>query len=112
MKHTLGFALLVIITCFQSFSSLYGINPDDQPRMRNALAHLEAAKAAEKPLPSLHAARKALVNAKANKEGERLEALGEVKEAIAFATTGDKAKMIEKVDKAIGKIKSGIARSR
>ncbi len=112
MKLPFRFVLLVILTCLQAFSSVYGINPDDQPRMRKALAHLEAAKTAEKPLVSLQAARKALANAKANKEGERIDALGEVKEAIAFATTGDKPKMIEKIDKAVGKIKSGIARSR
>lgn len=112
MKHSLGFVLLVILTCFQVASSALAINPDDQPRMRKAIEHLEAAKTAQKPLASLQAARKSLANAKSNKEGERIDALGEVKEAIAFATAGDKPKMIERIDKAIGKIRSGIARSR
>ncbi|WP_146850548.1 hypothetical protein [Brevifollis gellanilyticus] len=112
MKLPFRFVLLVVLTCLQALSSLYGINPDDQPRMRKAIEHLEAAKTAEKPLASLQAARKTLANARPNKEGERIDALGEVKEAIAYATTGDKPKMIEKIDKALGKIRSGIARSR
>lgn len=112
MKHTSGFTLLLVIAVFQTLVPLYGINPNDQPHMRNAIGHLEAAKTAEKPLVSLRAAHKALVNAKANKEGERKDAIALVNEAIAFATTGDTKTMLVKIDKAIANVKSGVARSR
>jgi soluble cytochrome b562 len=80
--------------------------------MRAAIGHLEAAKTAAKPLTSLQAARKSLVNAKSNKEGQRKDAIGYVDEAIAYATTGDKKTMLLKIDKAIANAKSGIARSK
>lgn len=112
MKHSSRLALFLVCSLLQAFTFLHAIDPDGQPHMRKAIGHLEAAKTAKDPLVSLNAARKELNNAKPNKEGERVDALGYVKEAIAFATTGDKKTMLEKIDKAIGNIKSGIARSR
>lgn len=111
MKHMPGFALLLVIALFQALVPLAGKDPQSQPHMRRAIGHLEAAKTAKDPVVSLTAARQELVKAKANKEGERKDALGYVKEAIAYATTGDKKTMLEKIDKAIGNVKSGIARA-
>jgi hypothetical protein len=80
--------------------------------MRRAIAQLEAAKTAAEPLVFLRTARKELVSAKSNKEGERKDAIAYVDEAIAYATTGDKKTMQEKITKAISNAKSGIARSK
>jgi hypothetical protein len=112
MKHRTAFLWMVLLTLSPNFALLGANEADDQPHMRAAIGHLEAAKTAKEPLTSLRAARKALVNAKPNKEGQRKDAIGYVDEAIAFATTGDKAKMLEKISKAISNVKSGIARSR
>ncbi len=104
---------LILATVFSpAFAALFGNEADDQPHMRAAIGHLEAAQTAKDPLTSLRAARKALVNARPNKEGQRKDAIAYVDEAIAFATTGDKAKMQEKITKAISNVKSGIARSK
>ena len=113
MKLSPGLVLvLFIIFHFQAFTTLAAKDPDSQPRMRVAIGHLEAAKTATKPLTSLLAARKAIVNAKPNKEGQRKDAIGYVDEAIAYARTGDKQTMLLKIDKAIANVKSGIARSK
>lgn len=103
---------MLALVLSQAFLPLFGNKADDQPHMRAAIDHLEAAKTAKEPLTSLRAAKKQLINAKANKEGQRKDAIGYVDEAIAFATTGDKVKMLEKINKAIANAKSGIARSR
>jgi hypothetical protein len=113
MRYTVT-TLLVLFAGFQLIPSAMadkGGKGKGQPHMRAAVALLEAAKTAEKPLANLNAARKALVNAKKNKEGERVDALAYIKEAIAYATTGDKKAMAERVDKAISSVKSGIARA-
>jgi hypothetical protein len=112
MKYSSRLALFLVCSLFQAFTLLHAIDSKGQPHMRNAIGHLEAAKTAKDPLISLKAARKSLVNAKKNKEGERVDALGYVDEAIAYATTGNKKTMVEKIDKAIGNVKSGIARAR
>ena len=112
MKHRTSFWLMLILVLSQAFAPLSGNESDDQPHMRTALGHLEAARTAKDPLTSLRAARKALVKAKPNKAGQRKDAIGYVDEAIAFATTGDKEKLQEKVSKAISNVKSGIARSK
>lgn len=112
MKHHASHTLVLLLSLFQVFTSLLAKDPDAQPRMRVAIGHLEAARTAAKPLTSLHAARKALVNARAYKEGQRKDAIGYVDEAIAHATTGDKKIMLLKIDKAIANAKSGIARSK
>ncbi|MBK8091431.1 MAG: hypothetical protein IPK32_05405 [Verrucomicrobiaceae bacterium] len=80
--------------------------------MRRAIAQLEAAKTAKEPLVFLRTARKELVGAKSNKEGERKDAIAYVDEAIAYAMTGDKTTMQEKITKAINNVKSGIARAK
>lgn len=112
MKRSFIFMWFLVAALMHVLTPAQAIDPDDQPRMRNAIAHLEAAKTALDPKASLRAARKALVNAKTNKEGERRDAIGLVDEAIAFATTGDKKTMLVKIDKAIANVKSGIARAR
>lgn len=112
MNHRTAFRLMLAMVLSPAFAPLSGNEADDQPHMRAALGHLEAARTAKDPLTSLRAARKALVKAKPNKEGQRKDAIGYVDEAIAFATTGDQAKMQEKITKAISNVKSGIARSR
>jgi hypothetical protein len=112
MKSTVV-ALLVLFAWFQVIPCAMAEKGKGkgQPHMRNAIALLEAAKTAEKPLANLNSARRALVTAKKNKEGERVDAIGYIKEAIAYATTGDKKTMLERIDKAISSVKSGIARA-
>jgi hypothetical protein len=103
--------LLVLFAWSQLIPCAMADKAKGQPHMRNAVALLEAAKTAKEPLANLNAARKALATAKKNKEGERVDALAYIKEAIAYATTGDKNKMAERIDKAISSVKSGIARA-
>lgn len=112
MTHRSAFLLILALVLPPAFAPLYGNAADNQSRMRTAIGHLEAARTAKDPLTSLHAARKALVHARANKEGQRKDAIGYVDEAIAFGTVGDKVKMQDKITKAISNVKSGIARSR
>jgi tetratricopeptide (TPR) repeat protein len=111
MKITRAFVTLLVIVLFQSLIPLAKGDPT-QPRMENAIEQLEAAKTAERPLPDLEAARKALKNARQNKDGQRLDALGFVNEAIEYAKAGDKEKMLERINKAIANAKSGMARTR
>lgn len=92
--------------------SLSAKDPTKRDHMRNAIGHLEAAQTAKEPLTSLQAARRELVNAKSNKEGQRKDAIEYVDEAIAFARAGDAKTMQEKITKAISNVKSGIARSK
>jgi Sec-independent protein translocase protein TatA len=110
MRSTL-IAVLVLFTWSQLLPNVCADQGKGQRHMRHALALLEAAKTAEKPVANLNAARKALATAKKNKEGERVDALGYIKEAIAYATTGDKKAANERIDKAISSVKSGIARA-
>lgn len=112
MNHRTAFWLMLAMVLSPALAPLLGNPADGQPHMRTALGHLEAARTAKDPLTSLRAARKALVKAKPNKEGQRKDAIGYVDEAIAFPTTGDKDKMQEKITKAISNVKSGIARAR
>jgi hypothetical protein len=111
MKHSFFLTFLLVSALFQPFSVVRAADPNGQPHMRNAIGHLEAAKTAKEPLVSLKAARKELVLARHNKKGERIDALGHVDQAIAFATTGDRKAMLERITKAIGTVKSGIARA-
>lgn len=103
---------MLALVLSQAMAPLSGNEADDQPHMREAIGHLEAARTAKAPLTSLNAARKELVSAKPNKKGQRKDAIAYVDEAIAYATTGDRAKMQEKITKAISNVKSGIARSK
>lgn len=112
MNHRTAIRLMLAMVLIPALTPLSANEANDQPHMRTALGHLEAARTAKAPLTSLRAARKALVHARPNKEGQRKDAIGYVDEAIAFATTGDKAKMQEKITKAISNVKSGIARAR
>jgi hypothetical protein len=112
MKSFSVFPLLLVFTLFQVVLPVVVNAQDKQPHMKIALRHLETAQTAEKPMASLKAARKQLLEAKPNKEGERLDAIADVNEAIAYATTGDKKKMQVKITKAIGNVKSGIARAK
>lgn len=50
-------------------------------------------------------------NARDNKEGPRLDAIGFVNEAIAYARNHARGDMLDRIDKAIGNAKSGMARS-
>ena len=79
----------------------------EPPHMSAALELLQAAKKSDKPMPMLQAARKHLENAKKNKEGERVEALRDVKEAMAQAQVGDLKKMEQKINSAIANIHQG-----
>jgi hypothetical protein len=108
MKRILALILLVLAPLTATCAK----DPTKGDHMRNAIGHLEAAKTAKEPVISLQAARRELVKAKANKAGERKDAIEYVDEAIAYATTGDKGKMQEKITKAIGNVKSGIARAK
>jgi hypothetical protein len=105
MKHI--FILLLIPLAFLSAK-----DPTKSDHMRNAIGHLEAAQTAKQPLTSLQAARRELVKAKPNKEGQRKDAIELVDQAIAYATTGESKMMQEKIIKAISNAKSGIARSK
>lgn len=104
-------ALPVLVAFYSLSPCATAANPKGQPHMRNAIALLEAAKTAKDPVANLNAARKSLATAKKNKEGERVDALSYIKEAIAYATTGDKKAMAERIDKAISSVQSGIARA-
>jgi hypothetical protein len=104
------FALLIVALGFGW--SLSAKDPTKRDHMRNAIGHLEAAQTAKEPLTSLQAARRELVKAKTNKEGQRKDAIEYVDEAIALARTGDSKAMQEKITKAISNVKSGIARSK
>lgn len=108
MNRVLALALLLWVPV----SLLCAKDPTKRDHMRNAIGHLEAAQTAKDPLTSLQAARRELVKAKSNKEGERKDAIEYVDEAIAFATTGDAKMMQEKITRAISNVKSGIARAK
>ncbi len=115
MNHRAAFCLLLFLVLSQAFTPLSGNEADDQPHMRAAIRHLEEAKTAEHPIPSLQSARRELVHSVPNKQGQRKDAIRYVDEAIALAEKDDKAnkaKMLEKIGKAIANVKSGIARSR
>jgi hypothetical protein len=80
-----------------------------QPHMKAALELLRTAKDADNPRPSLIAARKHLVEAKNNKGGAVAQALKDVNEAIALATTGsDKDKIKQKINAAIANVQNGM----
>jgi hypothetical protein len=96
----LVFAVLFLFA-FQAFAL-------DQPRMRDAIGYLKEAKASDQPLVPLEKARHELQEAARNKKGWRVAALQEVNEAIGFANSGDKQKMIAKIDHAIADIWTGI----
>lgn len=104
--------LLLALLVWIPVSILYAKDPTKTNHMRNAIGHLEAAQTAKEPLVCLRAARRELIKAKPNKEGERKDAIEYVDEAIAFATTGDSKAMQEKITKAISNVKSGIARAK
>lgn len=80
--------------------------------MRAALELLQAAKKADEPVPLLVSARQRLKNSTKNKGGERVDALKLVNEAIAFAQTGDRGKMEQKVNAAIASIHSGMGKAK
>lgn len=84
----------------------------NQPHMDAAIELLQAAKKSDQPLPMLIAARKHIQKARANKGGERPDAAESVNAAIAFATTGDRAKMEAKINDAIAHLHSGISKGR
>lgn len=110
MKDSSIGSLLVVTFAFAILlSPAHALPP--QPRMAKAIEELEAAKTAANPLPHLEAARKALKNARSNKEGQRLDAIGFVNEAIAYARAQARGDMLDRIDKAIGNTKSGMARS-
>ena len=76
--------------------------------MAKAIAHLEAARNAKEPLVSLRSARRAVVNAKTNKGGERKEAITAIDKAIEAAEAGDRKTMIAKIAGATYDIKQGM----
>jgi hypothetical protein len=84
----------------------------EQPHMRAAIELLQAAKRSDKPLPMLHAAKKHIQNAKANKGGERREAVASINAAIAEATVGNKTKCISKINDAIANLHSGMDKAK
>ena len=112
MRASTYFSIILTFLCLVLTPSLQSKTPKLPGPMRRAIAHLEAAKTAKDPLVFLKAARKELVDAKSNKEGERKDAIELVDQAMAFATTGDKKTMTEKITKAISNAKSGIARAK
>lgn len=103
---------MLFLVLSQAIIPLSGNEADDQPHMRAAIRFLEEAKTAEHPVPTLQSARKELVHSVANKKGQRKDAIRYVDEAIALADKDDKAKMLEKISKALSNVKSGIARSK
>lgn len=103
-------SLLIVTFAFACLLSPARALPP-QPRMAKAIEELEAAKTAVNPLPHLEAARKALKNSRPNKEGQRLDAIGFVNEAIAYARSHARGDMLDRINKAIGNAKSGMARS-
>jgi hypothetical protein len=98
---------LIIVSFLLSLSS-FAKDPTKPGPMERAIAHLEAAKNAKEPLVSLRSARRAVVNAKANKGGERKEAIQAIDKAIEAAESGDKKTMTAKVSHAIYDIKQGM----
>lgn len=112
MKSIAFFALLVFTWITIQPTAVLAKDPVKSSHMRNAIAHLEAAKTAKDSFVSLRTARRELIKAKSNKEGERKDAIELIDEAIAYATTGDRKTMLDKITKAIGAVKSGIARAK
>jgi len=102
----------LILLLLMSLAAVSAKDPTKRDHMRNAIGHLEAAQTAKEPLTSLQSARRELVKAKSNKEGQRKDAIEYVDEAIAFARAGDAKTMQEKITRAISNVKSGIARAK
>jgi|GEM_PF-3555943 len=92
------------------FFATYGMakDPTKIGPMEKAIAHLEAARNAKEPLVSLRSARRAVVNAKTNKGGERKEAIITIDKAIEAAEAGDRKTMTAKITSAIYDIKQGM----
>ena len=76
--------------------------------MQKAITHLETARTAKDPLLSLRSARKAVVNAKTNKGGERKDAVLAIDAAIKALEVGDRKTMTAKIASAIFDIKQGM----
>ena len=102
----------LLLLLLMSLAAVSAKDATKRDHMRNAIGHLEAAQTAKEPLTSLQSARRELVKAKSNKEGQRKDAIEYVDEAIAFARAGDAKTMQEKITRAISNVKSGIARAK
>jgi hypothetical protein len=80
----------------------------DEGAVRTAIDLLQSAKKSDTPVPVMRQALKELKDAPGIKGSVRLEANQHIKAAIAAAETGDKAKMVQKVNAAIAKIHKGV----
>jgi len=83
-------------------------DPTKLEAMERALNRLEDARSATNPVVSLRSARKAVVNAKTNKGGERKEAIVTIDKAIEAAEAGDRQTMMAKISSAIYDIRQGM----
>ena len=92
------------------FFVTYGMarDPTKLGPMERAINRLEDARSATNPVVSLRSARKAVVNAKTNKGGERKDAIITIDKAIEAAEAGDKQTMIAKISSAIYDIRQGM----
>jgi len=98
--------LFILSTLFATYGMAK--DPTKIGPMQRAIAHLEAAKNAKEPIVSLRSARRAVVNAKTNKGGERKEAIINIDKAIEAAETGDRKTMTAKIASAIYDVKQGM----
>ena len=105
---------LIVVVCLAFLSSMgfpQAALEEKQPKMEQALHDLQEAKTAAEPIPLLENAKKSLKQAKHNKRGFRLEADGPIDKAIEEAKTGNKEKMVQKIDAAIAEIHTAMAKS-
>ena len=108
MKPAPALLLCLFLSSILFATSVVAKDPTKPGPLARAVSHLEAAKNAKEPLVSLRSARRAVVNAKSNKGGERKDAILAIDMAIEAAEAGDKKTMTAKIANAIFDIKQGI----
>lgn len=99
-----------LIQCLVFLIPVLGLarDPTKAGPLKRAITFLETARTAKEPLIPLRAARRSVIDAKANKGGERKEAIMAIDQAIVAAQSGDQKKMHAKIANAIFDIKQGI----
>ena len=108
MRNTTFLSTVLLLGCMMWSSATLAKDPTKPGPMQRAIAHLDAARNATKPLISLRAARRSVVDAKANKGGERKKAIHAIDQAIEAAESGDTRTMTANISDAIYDIKQGI----
>jgi hypothetical protein len=105
MTKTIGTYLALIALFFLSLAPA-ALADRPQPRMKEALALLEAARDSDKPKPLLEMAKTKLERGRGNKGGRRLDALEAVNDALDLVAKGKDPKA--KITHAITMVKAAI----